>query len=107
MHKRYIDPLSDFGFKKLFGSEGNKDILTAFLNALLPARHQIAELTFRNIEFQGRTEFDRKALFDLYCVAASGERFVVEIQRAFQHFFRDRCLFYSTFPIQDQAEKGH
>ncbi len=107
MHKRYIDPLSDFGFKKLFGTEGNKVLLIAFLNALLPARHQIRELSFRSIEFQGRTEFDRKVLFDLYCVSATGERFIVEIQRAFQHFFRDRCLFYSTFPIQDQAERGH
>jgi hypothetical protein len=30
--EKYINPLTDFGFKKLFGSEPNKDLLIDFLN---------------------------------------------------------------------------
>ncbi|NBC09966.1 MAG: hypothetical protein GVY26_22485 [Bacteroidetes bacterium] len=42
--KRYVNPLTDFGFKKLFGTEPNKDLLIDFLNQILPKRHQIKEL---------------------------------------------------------------
>jgi PD-(D/E)XK nuclease family transposase len=47
---KYINPYTDFGFKKLFGEEGNKELLIDFLNELLPAHHQIADLTFQNVE---------------------------------------------------------
>ena len=50
MKAKYINPYTDFGFKKLFGEEGSKDLLIDFLNQLLPAYHQIANLTFRNSE---------------------------------------------------------
>ncbi len=106
MKPRYLDPLSDFGFKRLFGSELNKDLLIAFLNALLPATHQIQSLEFRNPERMGRRPVDRRAFFDLYCVSTTGQRFIVEIQKVRQTFFKDRCFFYSTFPVQDQAVTG-
>ncbi len=47
---KYINPYTDFGFKKLFGEEGNKNLLIDFLNQLLPLHHQIADLTFQNVE---------------------------------------------------------
>ena len=103
---KYINPYTDFGFKKLFGEEGNKDLLIDFLNQLLPAHHQIADLAFRNPEALPDSPADRKAIFDIHCVATSGERFIVEMQKAKVKFFKDRSLFYVTFPIRDQAEKG-
>ena len=33
---RYVDPMSDPGFKLLFGSEGNEELLIALLNSILP-----------------------------------------------------------------------
>ncbi|MEI7695102.1 MAG: PD-(D/E)XK nuclease family transposase, partial [Chlorobium sp.] len=36
MKEHYINPFTDFGFKKIFGLEVNKDLLIAFLNSLLP-----------------------------------------------------------------------
>nr|VFJ55927.1 MAG: conserved hypothetical protein (putative transposase or invertase) [Candidatus Kentron sp. DK] len=47
---KYLNPYTDFGFKKLFGEEANKDLLIDFLNQLLPPQHQIAELHFKNTE---------------------------------------------------------
>ena len=41
---KYINLFTDFGFKKVFGEEPNKDLLISFLNTLLPTQHQIAEL---------------------------------------------------------------
>ena len=103
---KFINPFTDFGFKKLFGEEANKDLLIAFLNTLLPAQHQIVTLTYKKNEQQGGTAFDRKAIYDLYCEGTDGSRFIVEMQKAKQNYFKDRSVFYSTFPIQEQAIKG-
>lgn len=106
MKAKYINPYTDFGFKKLFGEEGSKDLLIDFLNQLLPAYHQIANLAFRNSESMADLAIERKAIFDVHCIAVTGERFIVEMQKAKIKFFKDRSLFYITFPIRDQAEKG-
>ena len=103
---KYIDPLTDFGFKRLFGTEPHKALLIDFLNTLLPEHHHIQDVTFKNPETIGRTWADRKAIFDIYCQAVTGERFIVEIQKAKQQFFKDRSVYYSTFPIQQQARTG-
>ncbi len=101
---KYINPLTDFGFKKLFGTESNKALLIDFLNTILPQK--IKDLTYTSNEKLGRTQVDRKAVFDLHCTGEYGERFVVEMQKAKQDFFKDRSVFYASFPIQDQAVKG-
>ena len=106
MQDKYLNPFTDFGFKKLFGEEPHKDLLINFLNTLLPAKHQIQELNYSKNEQQGTTSFDRKAIFDLSCITSSGERFIVELQKAKQNYFKDRSVYYSTFPIQEQAQRG-
>lgn len=103
---KYINPYTDFGFKKLFGEEANKDLLLDFLNQLLPPHHQIADLSFKNVENLPDLPTERKAIFDIHCKAVSGEDFVVEMQKAKINFFKDRSLFYLTFPIREQAKRG-
>ena len=106
MREKYINPFTDFGFKKLFGEEANKDLLIDFLNELLKDAGGITDLTFIKSEQLGATEADRKAIFDLYCQNSKGEKFIVELQKAKQKFFKDRSIYYSTFAIQEQALKG-
>ncbi|OGK08569.1 MAG: hypothetical protein A2W80_05350 [Candidatus Riflebacteria bacterium GWC2_50_8] len=104
---RYLNPFTDFGFKKLFGEEYNKDLLLDFLNQLLKAEQgNIRNLTYLKCEHLGRSEEDRRAVFDLYCENERGEKFIVEIQKTKQKFFKDRTLYYSTFPISEQAQAG-
>jgi predicted transposase/invertase (TIGR01784 family) len=103
---RYINPYTDFGFKKLFGEEANKDLLIDFLNELLPAHHKIADLNFRNTEQLPDAPTDRRAIFDIHCTAQSGAHFIVEMQKAKLKFFKDRSLFYVTYPIRTQSHKG-
>ncbi|MEY3219026.1 MAG: hypothetical protein RIT27_383 [Pseudomonadota bacterium] len=104
---RYISPFTDFGFKKLFGTEPNKDILMDFLNALLKKENEkIVDLTYLSPEQLGRNLDVRKAIFDIYCENQKGEKFIVELQKAPQDYFKDRSIYYSTFPIQQQAKKG-
>ena len=105
---KYINPFTDFGFKKLFGSEVNKDILIDFLNALLEGEESaIVDLSFITNEQLGEQIIDRRAIFDLYCENEQGEKFIVELQKSKQNFFKDRSLYYASFPIREQAKKGN
>lgn len=102
----FINPFTDYGFKKIFGEEASKPFLIDFLNSILPSHHQISDLTFKNTEQLGQTDNDRKAIYDIYCESLTGEKFIVELQRIHQEFFKDRTLYYATFPITEQAKKG-
>jgi predicted transposase/invertase (TIGR01784 family) len=105
--EKYINPFTDYGFKRIFGEEANKDLLMDFLNELLREEQgEIKNITYLKTEHTASTEIDRKAIFDLYCENEKGEKFIVELQKTKQDFFKDRALYYSTFPIQEQAKKG-
>ncbi len=106
MTERYINPFTDFGFKKIFGEEANKDLLLDFLNQLFTERGEITDITFLKNENLGRGDTDRKAVFDLYCKNEKDERFIIELQKAKQNYFKDRSIYYATFPIQEQAQRG-
>lgn len=104
---KYVSPFTDFGFKKLFGEEPNKELLLDFLNELLYAEQgRIVSLTYLKNENLGPSELDRRAVFDIFCENERGEKFIVELQKTKQNFFKDRTVYYATFPIQQQAERN-
>ena len=103
---RYINPYTDFGFKKLFGTELNKDLLISFLNALLGGRQVVEKVSYKSTEHFGVSKDSHRAIFDVFCENDKGEKFIVEMQNVFQQFFKDRSVFYSTFPIQEQGQVG-
>ncbi len=105
MKAKYVNPFTDFGFKKLFGEEASKPILLDFLNCLLP-ECEIVDLTFKDKSKLGKTDDDRKSVYDIYCETLSGEKIIIELQKAKQNYFKDRAVFYATFPIQEQADRG-
>ena len=105
--ERYISLLTDFGFKRIFGTAMNKDLLICFLNSLFDGKQVVKEVMYLNSENVGDIYTDRKAIFDVYCEGENGEKFIVEMQNAYQTYFKDRSLFYSTFPIREQAPKGN
>ena len=104
--ERYISLLTDFGFKRIFGTKPNKDLLIDFLNSLFNGEQVVKDVTFLNSEHVGDVHTDRKAIFDVYCENEKGEKFIVEMQNAYQTYFKDRSLYYATFPIREQAQKG-
>lgn len=104
---KYINPFTDYGFKRLFGEEPNKELLLDFLNELLyEEQGRITALTYLKNEHLGAAENDRRAIFDIYCENERGEKFIVELQKTRQNFFKDRTVYYATFPIQEQAKRN-
>jgi predicted transposase/invertase (TIGR01784 family) len=103
----YINPFTDFGFKRLFGTEDNKDLLVHFLQNLLQKREgKVTSIRFLKSDQLPYTRTERAAIFDIYCETERGEKIIVELQKARQDFFKDRSIFYSTFPIRRQAKRG-
>jgi predicted transposase/invertase (TIGR01784 family) len=103
---KYINPYTDYGFKYLFGTEPNKDITLELLNALLQGKEVIKSLTLLPTEQLGDTKDDRRSVFDIYCKNEKGEKIIIEMQKADQQWFKDRSVYYSSFPIRQQGEKG-
>ena len=103
---KYIDPFTDFGFKHIFGTEENKRFLISFLNDLLDIQDKIIDIEYRNLEKLGLNIIDRRAIFDIYCTDEKNNNFIVKLQRSKQKYFKDRSLYYTSFPIQEQSKKG-
>jgi predicted transposase/invertase (TIGR01784 family) len=103
---KYINPFTDYGFKYLFGTEPNKEFTLALVNELLHGQEKIESLTLIPSEQLGDTKEDRRAVFDVYAENERGEKIIIEMQKADQQYFKDRSVFYSSFPIRSQGEKG-
>lgn len=103
---KYIDPLVDFAFKKIFGSEPNKDLLIAFLNEVFRGRKHITDLVYNKNEHQGDLRDEGGAIFDLLCTGDHDDQFIIEVQRGRQSNFKERALFYTSRLISGQAPKG-
>ena len=103
---KYICAYTDFGFKRLFGSELNKDFLISFLNSFLNLKDKIVDLSYLSLEQLGDLVTDRDAIFDVYCKTSDDAYIIVEMQNAAQNYFKDRSIFYSSFATRNQAPKG-
>ena len=107
--KRYAELLCDFMFKRMFGTDANKDILIGFLNIILEDV-EIKDVKFSNTEHHGLNEEDRKVIFDIECECQDGTDFIIEMQKGYQKHFRERAVYYTTYPIAKQgreAKDGH
>lgn len=103
--QEYAELLCDFMFKRLFGSEANKDVLIGFLNMILEDA-DIVDVDFIPTEHLGLTEQDRKAVFDISCTCNDGRTLIIEMQKGFQEHFRERAVYYTSFPINEQGRKA-
>ena len=99
---KFINPFSDYGWKKIFGSEVSKDLIISVLNEVIQ-QEVIVDITFRNVEMLGLKQDQRRAVFDIFCENEKGEVFICEMQKSRQKYFSDRVLYYASFAIQQQS----
>ena len=108
IHEKYINPFTDYGFKKIFGDEENTELLRSLINDILglEGEDRVKIIIFKNGELLPDSPSDRKAIFDLFCEDEKGSNFIVELQKIYQEHFQSRALYYTSFPIQEQAIRG-
>ena len=106
--EKYVNPYTYFGFKLLFGTAMNKELLISFLNTVLfrGKDEEIKDVTYLSTENLGTQKYDRRVVFGVYCENEKGEKFLVEMQRGEQQFSKNRSVFYSTHPIREQGIRG-
>ena len=103
---KYIDLMSDYGFKLVFGCEPNKDLLIHFLNEIFKGEKHINDIQYSKNELHGRGEKDGIVIFDLLCTGDKGEKFLIEVQRAKQEYFIKRSIVYTSRLISEQIPRG-
>ena len=105
----YIDPISDVGFKLLFGREKiSEPVLMDFLNAILgnSGPNRITSLKYLNSERQSDWNKGKGIRYDILCETASKERYIVEMQKASQPNFIDRATYYVARGVAEQGSRG-
>ncbi len=106
LDKEFIRLLTDFGFKRVFGSKERKNILKRFLNALFEGRMRITELEFHDKEIIPEHIDGKKVVFDIYCTTDKGKHFIIEMQQEEVENFSERILFYVCRGIVNQGKRG-
>ena len=102
----FVNPFTDFGFKRIFGQEEHKGLLIGFLNALFEGDFVVKDLAYRDKEQLGETKHDRSVIYDIYCTLEDGSRVIVEMQNKKEVNFDDRALYYASKSFVAQGEKG-
>ena len=102
---KYADLLDDDVFKLVFGRESSKDVMSEFLNQVIPDR-KIIDLEFVDKEMHHVDRSRKDSIYDMFCKTDDGSRIVVEVQRRKQANFAERTIYYSTFSIANQVSAG-
>ena len=103
-----IDPKVDYAFKRVFGSEENREILLNLLNAVLMSSdtRPLREVEILNPFSHKETLDDRLAILDIKAIDDQGREFLIEMQMVAHEFFRERLLFYLAKDYAQQLHEG-
>jgi predicted transposase/invertase (TIGR01784 family) len=101
-----LNPKVDFAFKKLFGSEENKDLLISFINAILPEEKQVKSVELKNPYNISNYKKGKMTILDIKAVDEKGTWYDIEMQIAEQGYYDKRALYYWSKVYTDQIESG-
>jgi predicted transposase/invertase (TIGR01784 family) len=108
MITKYLDPKNDVAFKKIFGTEKNKDILVHFLNDMITFREgsHIQEVTFLKPNQDPETIARKTSIVDILCKDENGCTYIVEMQVAKEKGFEKRAQYYASKAYISQMRNG-
>ena len=102
-----INLLTDFGFKRIFGTEQHKKNLIHFLNAFLPPYiGPVTDISYRQSEQLGLTDKEKRLVFDVFCANQNRDNIIVEMQQASQEFLKNRIIAYTSRIISSSLKRG-
>jgi len=99
-----INPRVDFAFKKLFGSEENKDLLISLINSMVRERDQVADLELKNPYSLAAYREGKLSILDIRARDARGRWFNVEMQISEDRNFDKRAIYYLCKPVTEQLD---
>lgn len=103
----FINPKTDFAFKKIFGSPQSKDILISFLNALLyEGEPAIQDLRILDPYQAPRIEGVKESYLDVKAELTSGKAVIIEMQVLNVLGFKKRVLYNAAKAFSTQLDAG-
>ena len=106
MKGKFINPFTDVGFKRIFGSEDSKSVLISLLNTVIGDENRIVSIEYTDKEQAPKSPEGKTVIYDIYCKTADGRRIIVEMQSERQHNFKKRTLYYVARSISRQIIRG-
>ena len=108
MLSKFLDPKNDVAFRKIFGSEKNKDILIHFLNDMITFKEhgRIQEVTFLKTTQDPEIAAQKTSIVDILCKDEKGNTYIVEMQVAKEKGFVKRAQFYASKAYISQTHSG-
>jgi len=106
---KYLNPRNDIAFKKIFGTEKNKDILIHFLNDVIVTpgdRSLIKDVTLLNPMQHPEIASKKQSIVDVLCEDANGIKYIVEMQVAKVAGFEKRAQYYAAKAYASQPARG-
>jgi predicted transposase/invertase (TIGR01784 family) len=104
--RRFLDPKNDFAFKKLFGTEKNKDILIHFLNDVFKNKYErIEDVEFLKLSQDPEVAVLRQSIVDVLCKDTKGNMFIIEMQCSMDSNFIERAVAYACRAYLNQRVK--
>ena len=104
--QRYVDILTDAGFKAVFGDRRNSDVLIDLINVMLPDGKKVRKIEYATTEIPGFSPFNKSIRIDLRCTGEDMSSFIVEVQCYHQENFFRRCVLYAAKTYDSMALKG-
>lgn len=101
-----INPRIDFAFKKLFGSDGNQDLLISLINAVVSQEDQAAEIQLKNPYNLADYQAGKMSVLDIKARSAQGRWFNVEMQISEDLYFDKRAIYYWSKLVTEQLTEG-
>jgi predicted transposase/invertase (TIGR01784 family) len=101
-----INPLIDYAFKLLFGSELRKSITIGFINAVLGGQIPVTDVTFPNTVHSKLSEDGKFFILDVLAEDALGRKFNIEVQIALPAGMAERMVFYTAETYVRRLQQG-
>ena len=109
LQQKYVDILSNGGFKAVFGDRNNKRVIMDILNTLLPEHRQLEDIELVQTEYRGHTEDGKEYRYDFMCRDINGVSFIVEAQKYHDDNWFKRCVSYTSriYDMQNQIGQDY
>ena len=101
-----INPRVDLAFKKIFGTEGNKDLLISLINSIVGEEDQVVDVTLLNPYNQKNFKNDKLSILDIKAEGSNGKKFNIEIQITDEADYDKRALYYWAKLYTDQLKES-
>lgn len=104
----FMNVLTDFAFKRLFGTKERKNILMRFLNIIFEKDGlTVTDVAYHDKEILPHDEDGKVIKYDVYCTSpGEREHFIVEMQQVYHLMFENRAVYYTVKALANQLKRG-